>query len=186
MVNKGSDTGQTVWNIDGVNITDMASLSSPAYYDFDSFEEINVSTGGADVSAGTPGIQLNLVTKRGTNDLHGSARTLITDKKWQADNRTDELKAQLASPVLNSGGNVNATNTILGVQDYGADVGGPILKDRLWLWGSYGRNQIDLVTVGRDRQDHARGHQRQAERADRQQQQRYALLQPRRQNQARP
>src|SRR5207245_3523222 len=31
------------------------------------------------------------------------------------------------------------------VADYGADLGGPIFKDKLWFWGSYGRQDIRLV-----------------------------------------
>ena len=31
------------------------------------------------------------------------------------------------------------------MQEYGVEVGGPILKDTLWLWGSYGRNQINIL-----------------------------------------
>lgn len=143
MTNKGSTSNQTVWNVDGVNITDMTSLSSPTYYDFDSFEEIAVSTGGSDPSVQTPGVQMNLVTKRGSNEVHGSARVLVTDQRWQAGNISDELAANLKKY-----GGIAATNQIQGIQDYGADVGGPILKDRLWAWGSYGRNQIDLITVG--------------------------------------
>ncbi|MGZ8894141.1 MAG: outer membrane beta-barrel protein, partial [Candidatus Aminicenantales bacterium] len=41
-----------------------------------------------------------------------------------------------------------AGNSIDQLQDYGAELGGPAVKDILWLWGSYGRNQIDLVVPG--------------------------------------
>ncbi len=35
----------------------------------------------------------------------------------------------------------------MSVKDYGAEVGGPIVKDRLWIWGSYGRQKVDLLTI---------------------------------------
>ncbi len=45
----------------------MAALgSTPTYYDFDMFQEMQVTTGGADVTSPTPGVQLNLVLKSGT------------------------------------------------------------------------------------------------------------------------
>src|SRR4030095_15423213 len=31
--------------------------------------------------------------------------------------------------------------------DYGVEVGGPIVRDHLWLWGAYGRNQVNLLNV---------------------------------------
>ncbi len=140
-IGKGSQATQGVWNVDGVTITDMGALgSSPAYYDFDSFEEIQVGTGGTDLTASTPGVQLNLVTKRGTNDYHGSARMLLEKGRWQSDNTPAELTAQ--------GGAAASGNHISEVQDYGVEVGGPLWKDHAWLWASYGRNQIDLITTG--------------------------------------
>lgn len=136
---KGAMGAQSTFNLDGVNITDMAALgSSGTYYDFDSFEEIQATTGGSDITALTPGVQLNLVTKRGTNDVHGSARVLLTREKWQSNNASDAFLAQPAGTNIPP-----RTDTI---QDYGVEVGGPLWKDHLWAWGAYGRNQIDLIT----------------------------------------
>jgi hypothetical protein len=137
-VGKGAQGAQNVWNLDGVTITDVAALgSSPTYYDFDSFEEISATTGGSDVTATTPGVQLNLVTKRGTNEVHGSARMYLAQEEWQSRNLPGEAEDQGFA-----GG-----NRIDEVQDYGVEVGGPIVRDRVWLWGAYGRNQIDLLTI---------------------------------------
>ena len=85
----------------------------------------------------TPGVQLNLVTKRGTNEIHGSARVMIAQQEWQSTNLPTEAAEQ----------GVGGGNRIDEVQDYGVEVGGPIIRDRLWLWGAYGRNQIDLLTI---------------------------------------
>ena len=75
---KGALSRDNTWNVDGVNITDMgATGSSPLYFDFDSFEEMQVTTGGSDPRIETPGVQLNMVTKRGTNDIRGSGRYLL-------------------------------------------------------------------------------------------------------------
>ncbi len=112
--------------------------SSPTYYDFESFEEIQATTGGSDVTAASPGVQLNLVTKRGTNDVHGSARYYLADGSLQWNNVTPEDQAQ---GVTNGGNRINE------VQDYGIELGGPLWKDRLWAWGAAGRNQINLFNA---------------------------------------
>jgi hypothetical protein len=136
---KGSSPTSGTWNVDGVNITDVAAVgSSPTYYDFDSFQEMQVATGGSDITLITAGANLNMVTKRGTNDVHGSARLFVTDHRWQANGGNEEAISQ---------GFKKGSNTIDTLQDYGVEVGGPIVKDRLWLWGSYGRNQINLLTI---------------------------------------
>lgn len=124
---------QATWNIDGVNITDMGALgSSPTYYDFDAFEEMQITTSGTDPRIATPGVQLNMVAKRGTNDIKGSGRYFMTSHSWQANSPVpDEAKSYL-----------DQTNKIDNIQDRGLEVGGPIWRDHLWAWGSYGQNDI--------------------------------------------
>jgi len=149
-VGPGSTGDQAIWAVDGVVITDMAALgSSPAYYDFDSFEEMQVTTGGSDSTIATGGVVLNMVTKRGTNEWRGTGRYLIADESWQSDLEIDDSELARAFP-----GNFNRAqpafnqgNRIVTVEDYGAELGGPIVKDRLWIWGSYGMQQVDLLTI---------------------------------------
>ena len=162
----GSGGDQAVWSVDGVVITDMAALgSSPAYYDFDSFEEMQVTTGGSDASTATGGVVLNMVTKRGTNEFRGSARYIFgcgTDAN--GDTKGDQCFTNMqgdldisTSEFAKAGPWNNVTtgrqaafsqgNKIQSVEDYGFEVGGPIIKDRFWFWGSLGRNDIDLLTV---------------------------------------
>ena len=143
---KGSQISQGSWNLDGVNVSDLGSgNSSPTYWDFDSFQEIQAVTGGNDPSVSAMGVTLNMVTKRGTNDLHGSARVFVTSEKFQAD---PDLTAEMERQQAASGGVAAFTgNRIQAIQDYGAEVGGPIIRDRAWLWGAYARNQIDWITA---------------------------------------
>ena len=138
-VGKGVERHQTSWNVDGVNVTDMASTgASGFYYDFDSFEEMQVATSGADPRVQTPGVQINLVAKRGTNELRGSGRWFWTDKQLQAD---PEVPAEATDYLT-------VVNSIDAITDYGIEAGGPLVRDRLWLWGAYSRNDIDLVPAG--------------------------------------
>ncbi len=104
-IGKGSHADQNTYSLDGVAVS-IAGFT-PLFFDFDSLDSIGIATGGSDPSLPGPGVTLNLVTKRGTNQLHGSARGLYTDgARW----------------------------------DYGAEVGGPLWKDRLWLWAAGASN----------------------------------------------
>ncbi|MFN2443363.1 MAG: carboxypeptidase regulatory-like domain-containing protein [Thermoanaerobaculia bacterium] len=137
-VGKGVGGDQATWNVDGVVITDMAATgSSPTYYDFDAFEEMQATTGGSDPRVQTAGVQLNMVTKRGTNELDGSARYFWTDNEFQDD------------PVIptEAQGYLSRVNEIDNIQDYGIEAGGAIIRDRLWLWGAVGRNEIDILAA---------------------------------------
>ncbi len=142
-VGKGVERHQTEWNLDGVAITDMATTgTSSFYYDFDSFDEFQVTTGGSDPSIRTPGVHLNMVTKRGNNELKGSGRWFWTDKRFQADATIpDESRG-----YLSEGG-----NSIDHIDDYGLEAGGPVMRDRLWLWGAVSGNNIDNFSSGEAR-----------------------------------
>lgn len=150
-VGPGAGGDQSVWAVDGVVITDMAALgASPAYFDFDSFEEMQVTTGGSDTTLATPGVTLNIVTKRGTNEWRGSARYFVADESWQSDLSTSGIALGEdipGTPLNETQGPFNQGNRIVTVEDYGGELGGPIVKDRLWIWGSYGLQEIDLLTI---------------------------------------
>ena len=75
---KGTRPQDASWTMDGIEITDMtATGASPSYFNFDNFEEIQVSTAGNDIKSRTGGMGLNLVVKRGTNSFSGDVPRLL-------------------------------------------------------------------------------------------------------------
>jgi hypothetical protein len=137
---KGANDDDNTWNLDGIPITDMGAVgASPTYYDFDMFQEMQVTTGGADITNPTAGVQLNFVLKSGTNTPHGSARVYFSNEDMQANNIDDELLA-----VAGPSGKGNRTEQYA---DYGGEVGGPIIKDKWWAWGSWGKTDVRIRTL---------------------------------------
>jgi hypothetical protein len=144
---KGASGGDNTWNIDGIAITDMAATgSTPTYYDFDMFQEMQVTTGGADVSSVTSGVQLNMVLKSGSNTPHGSSRVYFENEKMQSNNMSSDLVASI-------GGTSGKGNRTHQYKDYGVELGGPIVKNRVWAWGAAGKTHVDIITLigGHDR-----------------------------------
>jgi hypothetical protein len=138
---KGAAGADATWNLDGVPITDMAATgSTPTYWDFDMFQEMNVTTGGSDMTSSTGGVHLSMVLKSGTNTPHGSARIYYENEGMQSNNMDPALATALGSP----NGKGNRTDMY---RDYGFELGGPILKDRLWAWGAIGRTDVHLLTI---------------------------------------
>ena len=140
-VTKG-DSGNganNIWALDGIDITDPALLGDSAlFFDFDTFEELSVTTGGAaDVTTQTGGIAVNMVTRRGGNKVSAAARFYLTDHSLQSSNVTPALRAK----------GIIDTNRIEQIKDFGASAGGPLFKDRLWWWGSYGVQDIFTYTI---------------------------------------
>jgi hypothetical protein len=142
-IGKGSYGSDNTWNIDGIPVTDMgATGSTPTYYDFDMFQEMAVTTGGADASNPTPGVQLNMVLKKGTNTAHGNANVYFENEKLQGNNLDPTLAQRIGGSTdacKNSGFAEHCGNRSDKYLDNGFDLGGLLIKDRLWAWGRIGR-----------------------------------------------
>lgn len=127
----GASSRDNTFAVDGVILTDMNAVGASAtYFDFGAFEEVQFTVSSTDVTVATSGVTINQVTKRGTNELRGSGRFLRTDGEYQSD------------PALENG------NRIDSVDEYGVEVGGPVWKDHLWIWGSYGESDIRNIVQG--------------------------------------
>ena len=141
-----TDPSQNDWVLDGVQITDVNFKNGGpmTYFDFDQFTEIQMTSGGNDITKNTGGVAINMVTKRGTNEFRGSARFLLTDGAGyfglleQADPGFDE-------DDLGPGQEGFVPNQVDRIQDQGFEAGGPAWRDRLWLWASWGQNDITIV-----------------------------------------
>ena len=135
---KGTRPQDAVWTMDGVVITDMAAIgASPTYFNYDNFEEVQVSTSGQDLKQPTGGVGLNFVVRRGTNQFRGNARGYFTDDGLEAENVPDELKS--------TGTTAETADHNKQISDYTIDFGGPIAREKAWFYGSWANQDIRLV-----------------------------------------
>jgi hypothetical protein len=135
---KGTRPQDAVWTLDGIVVTDMTLTgASPTYFNFDNFQEIQVSTSGQDITQPTGGLGMNFVVKRGTNLFHGAIRGYFGSDGLQASNVPAELAALGVTAA--SADHVNQ------ISDYGLEFGGPIVSNRAWFYGSFSNQDIRLV-----------------------------------------
>jgi hypothetical protein len=138
-ISRGGNPTNNKWSLDGVDITDMSATgASPSYYDFDAFQEMTINTGGVDVTQQTGGVGINLVTKSGGDVFRGSSRFYITDEKFESNNIGEDLRRQGAT----------SGQPIQNIKDYGVEAGGPLKRGRAWVWGSFGKQTVDVGVVG--------------------------------------
>jgi hypothetical protein len=135
----GGNQANTMWNIDGVTVTDLSQTgASPTFYDFDAFDEIRINTAGNDASLQTGGVNINMITRTGGNAMRGTGRLFVADKSWQSDNVTEDLRRQGAG----------AGNPVRNISDYGVEIGGPIRQQKAWFWGAYARQEVRVGVLG--------------------------------------
>ena len=141
---QGVGFSQNDFQMDGAEITDMrATGASPTYYDFDQFAEMSFTTGGTDVTKNSSGVQVNLVTKRGTNEFRGSARFYNTAASGYFGGALKASEPNIEGEFNRSNGQTALAGArVRKIEDFGFEAGGAAIQDRLWFWGSWGQNDI--------------------------------------------
>jgi hypothetical protein len=94
--------------------------------DFLATEEVAVKTFGNSAEADLPGANVTIVYKSGGNDFRGRLNAAYQNKLFQSDNLDDSLRRQ----GLSSGNNVQF------IHEAGADLGGRIIRNKLWFYAS--------------------------------------------------
>ena len=117
----GSTIGENAYYIDGVNATDPVMMIGTIDVNFDAIGEIQLETGGFEAEHGfaTGGI-VNLVTRSGGNELSGTLDLRYRDGSFQE-----------------SGDHFDAGELSSRHEVFGATLGRPIQRDRLWFFASY-------------------------------------------------
>jgi Carboxypeptidase regulatory-like domain/TonB dependent receptor len=125
-------TGQNRPMIEGINST-QGTERFGNYVDVGSFEEIAVNAAAHTAEMAVPGVQMVFISKSGGNAYHGSLVGHYENERWQSFNIDS---AQIASGITGGGGLApRDVNRLHKFRDTGADVGGFVVKDRLWWYG---------------------------------------------------
>ncbi len=120
----GASGPENNYILDGVNTTDPAFGGSGANIPFEFVQEVEIKTGayGPEYGKSTGGI-FNVITKSGGNEFHGDVFGYGTTKG-------------LVRGVKNFPFTGSAFNGF-SEADFGVDLGGPIIKDKLWFFGAF-------------------------------------------------
>lgn len=121
------------------HVTQLEGLSAANYQDTqltyigmgaDMIQDVQIKTGGVDASApmGT-GLVINVVTKSGGDEFHGSVAYAYQPYKWNGNN-------------ARTSGNFSGTPTISEIKQFDAGIGGPIKRGRVWFFGSLRRADL--------------------------------------------
>jgi len=119
----GSTIGDNAYFIDGMDATNPVTGTTTAVLNFDAIGEIQLQSGGFEAEYGraTGGI-INIVSKSGGNRFSGAFDARYRDGSFQE-----------------SGDHFDASELSTKHQVFGATLGGPIVRDKIWFFASYGR-----------------------------------------------
>src|SRR5690349_20876554 len=122
--------------IDGADTNDDVVGGSIQNISQEAIQEFQIATNRFSSQLGRSGSSvINVITKSGTNDLHGSGSTYFRDSSLQGLPATFDRSLDQSPPFDR--------------QQYAFAIGGPIKIDRAWFFGSFeNRNQDGVVLVG--------------------------------------
>ncbi|HUC07725.1 MAG TPA: carboxypeptidase regulatory-like domain-containing protein, partial [Solirubrobacterales bacterium] len=134
----GSGGPESNFIIDGVNVTNPAFGTQGTTLIQDFVQEVDIKTGGyqAEYGRATGGI-INVVTKSGGNEFHGSV--FVNWSPFEATRKQVGILSSSLSQQIKQNYNL----------DFGAELGGPIIKDKLWFFAGFApqllSNNIDRI-----------------------------------------
>jgi len=144
----GADNNNTFF---GQTIGRTGSGRAPYQFSQDAVQEFQVNSNAYSAEYGRAGgAVVNVVTKSGTNVPHGSAFEFFRDKKLNANDAINVLNKRVKSPYH--------------FNQFGASYGGPIQKDRHFLFANYDGQRTHSRTTSSSRCRRARPSRRPAPR----------------------
>ena len=125
----GSLPGDQVYSFNGLRLNWPGSTGgyTSFYVDNDSLSELQVVTDSAQAEVAVGGVYMNLVPKSGANSMHGLAAGYYQSAGTQA---------TITDPVYGGAAVPSGTPFIM-ARDIATNLGGPLLKDKWWLFGSW-------------------------------------------------
>jgi hypothetical protein len=131
----GSTQAEQIYSYNGLDLNWPGANGgyTQFYTNHDSFEEFQVVADNAPASVPIGGIYMNQTTKSGSNELHGQAVIYYL---------TAATQAGVKFPVYN-GSPVKSGSPFNMTRDTTASLGGAIIKDKWWLFGSYRRYDLN-------------------------------------------
>ncbi len=137
---RGTPSNQNVQMVNGVNVGDPASIgASMNYYESNTFENLQVTTGAQDISMGTSGTMINMVTRSGTNRFSGQTLGTYQGKGTQWDNIDQNLKEKGFRPEAQAVGYISNANF---------QAGGPLVANKLFYFGNLQEQRTHVNVPG--------------------------------------
>src|SRR5713101_3672495 len=132
----GLRPGNNNFTLDGVDNNEPIFGSIGVFPNPDAIQEFRVDTSMAKSEAGRGGAQINTTYKSGTNEIHGTASYYGQNTALNAIN-PGIGEARFLSGRTGAAAAKFLPKTTAHINEFGATLGGPIIKNKLFFFGDY-------------------------------------------------
>jgi hypothetical protein len=130
----GADDRHTSMQVDGMSVnSSMGDGNIQAYNDDALAQSVVFQTSALPAEVASGGIRVNMIPKDGGNSFRGGGFVGGTAHGWQSDNNDDALRAR----------GFLYRNFVQHVQDFNFNMGGPIVHDKFWFFGTARHVSVD-------------------------------------------
>jgi len=139
----GASQQSTVISVDGSRVNNRVTGGTSQNFSAETVQEFQISALGFDLSSGTVSAgAINIVSRTGANDLHGSGFFFFRDHNMAA---FPGFKRPCDPTAFNPlcdlpGARERLEDPFFVRRQYGGTIGGPIKKDKLFFFGAYEQN----------------------------------------------
>jgi hypothetical protein len=127
MSTHGMSTSNTTVLVDGMMVNGLQGDGAIQSYFNDAMNaEVSYQTSGIGAETSSGGVRLNMIPREGGNRWSGDFKVSSRPGTWQSSNLTNRHREK----------GLTAGNAIDRIIDYTFSIGGPIKRDKLWIFGS--------------------------------------------------
>ena len=141
----GASDGENVYLVDGINTTQVQNGGVGKSYQMEFVQEVQIKSSSFEAEfGGAIGGVVNAVAKRGSNEYHGDLVTYLSSNAFNANNGDRTLRTNPSLPGTNTTTRLDATpeyfmanKDMRTIVEPGYDIGGAIMKNKLWFFSSF-------------------------------------------------
>jgi Carboxypeptidase regulatory-like domain len=135
---RGRSSNDNAVEVDGIDVRISNGVSQSGYNNFAMVQDVTYQTSAMGPDAAGGGVRINMIPRDGGNRFSGDFFVGGSFDGWQKDNLTQELRDA----------GLRSADALKHLIEATPAVGGPILRDRVWFFGSVKYSEVQVSPAG--------------------------------------
>jgi hypothetical protein len=135
---RGRSSNDNAVEVDGLDVRISNGVSQSGYNNFAMVQDVTYQTSAIGPDSNGGGVRINMIPRDGGNTFAGDFFVGGSFDGWQKDNLTSQLRAA----------GLRSADALQHLIEITPAVGGPILRDKVWFFGSTKYSQVEISPAG--------------------------------------
>jgi hypothetical protein len=135
---RGRSANDNAVEVDGIDVRISNGISQSGYNNFAMVQDVTYQTSAISPDSAGGGVRINMIPRDGGNTFSGDLYLGGSFSGWQTDNLTSSLRAA----------GLRSADSLEYLVEATPAIGGPIVRDKLWFFGSGKYNEVKVHPAG--------------------------------------